>query len=179
MKRMKNWPSLRTVSRGTEKNNWRYLQEIVKITLMICRKMAKRVCIQDVSVVSFLFIHSNEVKFYSNLSKFKVWCDATPTQIGIFSERDNRVSLFKRVGNILDNEYIGILVSHLLYPQDIIINDNRAAVCLFTRGKLPPDLRDNFNLNCVLCHIFRDPVVVWVPSAHNLADKYSRFNFVT
>ena len=123
--------------------------------------------------------HSNEIKFYSNLSKMKVWCDATPTQIGIFSERDKRVCLFRRVGNILDNEYIGILVSHLLYPQDIIINDNRAAVCLFTRGKLPPDLRDNFNLNCVLCHIFSDPVVIWVPSARNLADKYSRFNFVT
>ena len=123
--------------------------------------------------------HSNEVMFYSKLSKFKVWCDATPTQIGIFSERDKRVSLFRRVGNILDNEYIGILISHLLYPQDIIINDNRAAVCLFTRGKLPPDLRDSFNLSCVLCHVYHDPVVVWVPSAHNLADRYSRFNFVT
>ena len=74
---------------------------------------------------------------------------------------------------------IGILISHLLYPRDLIINDNRAAVCLFTRGKLPPDPRDDFNLNCLICHIYNDPVVIWVPSLHILADKYSKFKLIT
>ena len=108
-----------------------------------------------------------------------MWCDATPHEIEIFSERDYRVGLFKRESNILSNEYIGILISHLLYPRDLILNDNRAAVCLFTRGKIPPDLRDDFNLNCLICHIYKDPVIIWVPSLHNLSDKYSRFRLIT
>ena len=122
--------------------------------------------------------HSNEIKFFSSTSLRKVWCDATPQQIGIYSERFNRVCLFKKDGNILENEYLGILMSHLMFPNDIIINDNRAAVCLFTRGKLPPNLRDNFNLNCVLCHIYKDPIVIWVPSSKNIADKFSRFKLI-
>ena len=58
--------------------------------------------------------YSRDVPFYNKVSSKKVWCGATPHQIGIFSERDKRAYFFKREGDILSNEYLGILISYLL-----------------------------------------------------------------
>ena len=49
--------------------------------------------------------HSNEIKFFASTSLRKVWCDATPQQIGIYSERfyEHLINMLQNVEHIANN----------------------------------------------------------------------------
>ena len=65
-----------------------------------------------------------------------------------------------------------------MFPNSLIINDNIPAISLFRRGKLPPSLLDSFLINMLLIVSWVRPIVLYVCSAENPADVFSRYKYV-
>ena len=78
------------------------------------------------------------------------YTDATPSQIGLISIYDNKISKQTSKQPILENEYLGIFISHIIRPTAIIATDNKAATHLFRKGRFPPKWRNNYKLTKLL-----------------------------
>ena len=104
--------------------------------------------------------------------------DANSDQLAVINLSKRKALMVKFTHDILLNEYISILVAHKLFPQAVIRKDNKPAVCLFSRGKLPPSVEDYYGLFIFLLDAYRSPIVVWVPSENNYADRFSRFSII-
>ena len=100
--------------------------------------------------------------------------DETPDQIGIISPYDNKLSILISKQPILENEFLGIFISHIIRPTAIIATDNKAAMYLFRKGRFPPKWRHNYKLTKILIETFRKPIVIYVNTKLNPADIVSR-----
>ena len=103
-----------------------------------------------------------------------IYTDATPNQVGVLAPYENRVDLFKSDNKILENEYLGIFIAHILRPYSPILTDNMAAMFLFRKGRLPPSWRTNYKISKILIETFRKPLVYYINTKRNPADILSR-----
>ena len=111
-------------------------------------------------------------------NELPIYTDATPKQIGLISPYDSRLACFKSNQPILENEFLGIFISHLLRPTAIILTDNMAAMYLFRKGRFPPKWRANYKLTKILIESFRKPIVIYINTKLNPADLVSRANVI-
>ena len=89
-----------------------------------------------------------------------VWCDATMFTIAVYDKYD-KILLLRRNGEILDNEFLGIMISHILYPESVIFTDNKITARLFTRGEVPENFKSNYDFIWLMIHIYKSPIVIW------------------
>lgn len=94
--------------------------------------------------------HSQPVSVIKTLSQSTVYTDATETQIGLIDPLNNKLEVYKCNNNILENEYLGIWAAHIIRPDALIVTDNRAAMFLFVKGKLPPSWRQSIRLTILM-----------------------------
>ena len=116
--------------------------------------------------------HTKPVSFKIKVKDF-VFCDATPTRIGI---TDNSISITKGFESpIYHNEFIAGLVGKMLFPNRFLFTDNLGALYNLRRLKLPnsffhlpfKELKKVLRLN-TLAPVF------YIKSAQNPADAISR-----
>lgn len=60
-----------------------------------------------------------------------VYTDASPHQVGVLAPYEAKLDLFRSENTILENEYIGIFIAHILRPYSAILTDNTAVMFLF------------------------------------------------
>ena len=108
------------------------------------------------------------------VSTLPVYSDATPNQIGILAPYEQKLDIFKSNNNILENEYLGVFMSHILRPYSPLITDNMAVLHLFRKGRLPPSWRSHYRISKILIETFRRPLVFYISSKRNRADILSR-----
>ena len=63
--------------------------------------------------------------------------DGTPSQMGIISPYDGKLSIFKCNLPILEPEYAVILIAPIIRPYAPIFTDNMAYMHLFRKGNFP------------------------------------------
>ena len=122
------------------------------------------------------FIHAYEMSYCSFVNTLPLYPDATPTQIGVLVPYESKLALFRSVNNILENEFLGIFIAHILRPYSPILTDNTAAMFLFRKGRLPPFWRKNYKISKILIETFRKPLVFYINTKQNPADILSRAN---
>ena len=122
------------------------------------------------------FVNSCAMSYRTFINELPIYTDATPKQIGIISPYDTRLAVFKFKQPILENEFLGIFISHILKPTAIILTDNMAAMYLFRKGLFPPKWRSNYKLTKILIETFRKPIVIYINTKINPADLVSRAN---
>ena len=120
------------------------------------------------------FIHNYQMSYCTFVNTLPVYTDATPNQIGILAPYENRLDLFNSNNKILENEYLGIFIAHILRPYSPILTDNMAAMFLFRKGRLPPSWRTNYKISKILIETFRKPLVYYINTKRNPADILSR-----
>lgn len=116
------------------------------------------------------------MSYQTFVNDMPIYTDATPNQIGIISPYDQKMSILTSQP-ILENEYLGIMISHIIRPTAIIATDNKAAMYLFCKGRFPPKWRNNYKLTKILIETFRKPIVIYVNTKVNPADV-SRANII-
>ena len=124
------------------------------------------------------FIHFYPMSYQTFVNDMPIYTDATPNQIGLISPYDNKISVLTSKQPILENEYLGILISHIIRPTAIIATDNKPAMYLFRKGRFPPKWRQNYKLTKLIIEIFRKPIVIYVNTKLNPADIVSRANII-
>ena len=72
-----------------------------------------------------------------------IYTDATPKHIGVSSPYNNLMSIFKCDLPILEAEFAGIWIAHVLAPTALILTDNKPCMHLFRKGRSPPSWRNN------------------------------------
>jgi len=100
--------------------------------------------------------------------------DATPDHAAVVVPGQGKATIFVSKQPILDNEYIAILLAHIMFPNRIILTDNVACLYLFLKGKLPPSWRGSFVLTLMLMLTWQRPSLQYVPTIYNPADAWSR-----
>ena len=98
-----------------------------------------------------------------------MYTDATPQQIGIISPFYNKLSILVSTQPILENEFLGIFIAHIIRPTAIIATDNKAAMYLFRKGRFPPKWGQNYQVTKILIETFRKPIVIYVNTKINPA----------
>lgn len=91
---------------------------------------------------------------------------------------NNKIEIYKCKNNILENEYLGIWASHIIRSDALIVTDNRAAMFLFLKGKLPPSWRNNIRLTIILIKTYKQPVITYINTKINPADQVSRIRIL-
>ena len=124
------------------------------------------------------FIHFYPMSYQTFINDMPIYTAATPSQIGIISPYDGKLSILTSQQPILENEFLGIFISHIIRPMAIIATDNKAAMYLFRKGRFPPKWRQNYKLTKLIIEIFRKPIVIYVNTKLNPADIVSRARIV-
>ena len=83
------------------------------------------------------FIHCSWMSYKTYVVTLPVYSDATPAQISVVAPYENKLDLFTSQQNILENEYLGVFISHILRPYSPLITDNMAVMYLFRKGRFP------------------------------------------
>ena len=120
------------------------------------------------------YIHPYFMSYKYYVNTLPVYSDATPTQIGILAPYEQKLEIFKSNNKILENEYLGVFISHILRPYSPLITDNMAVLHLFRKGRLPPSWRANYKISKILIETFQKPLIFYIPSKRNPADILSR-----
>ena len=116
------------------------------------------------------------MSYQTFVNELPMYTDATPKQIGVISPYDTRLAVFKSIQPILENDFLGIFISHILHPTAVILTDNMAAMYLFRKGRFPPKWRSNYKLTKILIETFRKQIIIYINTKKNPADLVSRAN---
>ena len=117
------------------------------------------------------FIHCSWMSYKTYVGSLPLYSDATPSHVGILAPYENKLELFKSLHNFLENEYIGVFISHILRPYRPLLTDNMAVLHLFRKGRFPPSWRQNYKLTKILIETYR---IFYIKSKCNPADIVSR-----
>ena len=156
------------------KNHWltlRYKQRLAgllnfaaPILFIYPRKLSNLAFIHHRKPFKFInFIHPYFMSYKTFVNTLPVYSDATPTQIGILAPYEQKFEIFKSKNNILENEYLGVSISHILRPYSRLITDNMAVLHLFRKGRLPPSWWSNYRISKILIETFHRPLVFYIP----------------
>ena len=119
------------------------------------------------------FLHHYDVSYKTFVNHLTIYTDATPKQIGVLSPYNNLMSIFK-CDPILEAEFAGIWISHVLAPTAVILTDNKPCMHLFRKGRFPPSWRGNYQLTKIFLETFYKPVILYINTKINPTDILSR-----
>ena len=77
------------------------------------------------------------MSYQTFINDMPVYTNATPNQTGIISPYNGKLSIVTSQQPILENEFQGIFISHIIRPTAIIATDNKAAMYLFRKDRFP------------------------------------------
>jgi hypothetical protein len=121
-----------------------------------------------------LYFHTRPTKAVKYITQKTIYVDATPTQIALTDIDACKAQILLVTNPILENEFLAIWLAHKIRPRALIMSDNQAAIYLFRRGKLPPSWRKSYNYTKLLIETYNVPILAYVPTAANPADRFSR-----
>lgn len=95
--------------------------------------------------------------------------------MGLVDPIDYKRYIFMCDNNDIENEYLGKWCARIIRPGALIVTDNRAAMYLFKKGKLPPSWIKSYRLSIIMLKTYNSPVITYIKTKEkNPADQVSR-----